>query len=66
MKDKIDTILFFLFQHMPQKLIPSAVMDWMIQYVTRRNEKLKQDIVKIQWNKAMLERDLERLKNTKE
>ena len=66
MKDKIDTILFFLFQHMPKKLIPSVVMNWMIQYVTKRNEELKQDIVKTQWNKAMLERDLERLKNTKE
>ena len=61
-----DKILFFLFQHIPQKLIPASVMDWMIQYVTRRNEELKQDIVKTQWNKAMLERDLERLKNTKE
>lgn len=66
MRDKIDKILFFLFQHISQKLIPSAVMDWMIQYVTKRNEELKQDIVKTQWNKAMLERDLERLKNTKE
>lgn len=66
MRDKIDKILFFLFQHIPQKLIPTSVMDWMIQYVTRRNEELKQDIVKTQWNKAMLERDLERLKNTKE
>ena len=66
MRDKIDKILFFLLQQIPQKLIPSAVMDWMIQYVTKRNEELKQDIVKTQWNKAMLERDLERLKNTKE
>ena len=61
-----DKILFFLFHHIPQKLIPASVMDWMIQYVTRRNEELKQDIVKTQWNKAMLERDLKRLKHTKE
>lgn len=66
MRNKFDKILFFLFQHIPQKLIPSAVMDWMIQYVTKRNEELKQDIVKTQWNKVMLECDLERLKNTKE
>ena len=41
MRDKIDKILFFLFQHLPQKLIPSAVMNWMIQYVTRRNVGIK-------------------------
>lgn len=66
MRNKFDKILFFIFQHIPQKLIPTSVMDWMIQYVTKRNEELKQDIVKTQWNKAMLERDLKRLKNTKE
>lgn len=66
MRNKFDKILFFIFQNIPQKLIPTSVMDWMIQYVTKRNEELKQDIVKTQWNKVMLERDLERLKNTKE
>lgn len=66
MRNTFDKIFFFIFQHTPQKLIPTAVMEWMIQYITKRNEELKQDIVKTQWNKVMLERDLERLKNIKE
>lgn len=47
--------MFSILQKLPEKMIPSFLMDWLDRYLTKRLDQLKQDNIKLTWQNMYLE-----------
>lgn len=50
-----EDLLFKLIMKLPEKFIPSALMEWLDRYTTKRINQLKQQNIKNTWRNIHLE-----------
>ena len=55
-KDKSEDLMFSIITKVPERMIPSPVMQWLTAYLDRRTQELQQEIVRKQWQKVYLEK----------
>lgn len=56
LKSKLEDITFSVIQHLP--IVPSFLMNWADDYLSRRITELEHETVRQQWDKASLEKTL--------
>lgn len=52
---KLEDLLFSIIQKLPERFIPSPLMNWLSQYLDRRIAKLKQESIKMTWQNMYLQ-----------
>ena len=52
---KAEDLLFTIIQKLPEKLIPSPLMDWLEKYLDKRISELKQETIKMTWQNMYLQ-----------
>ena len=55
-KSKSEDIVFSVIQHLP--IVPSFLMNWANDYLSRRIVESEHETVRQQWNKASLEKSV--------
>lgn len=55
-KSKSEDIVFSVIQHLP--IVPSFLMNWANDYLSRRIAELEHETIRQQWDKASLEKTL--------
>lgn len=58
---KSEDILFSIIQKLPDKLIPSALMNWMERYTDKRIAELNQQIIRDRWHTIELEKAVNKI-----
>lgn len=61
--DNLENFLFWIIQKLPENLIPAALINWTDQYLDKRIQYLKQDILHQNWNKAHLDQALKEIRS---
>lgn len=61
--ERLEDMMFSIMQHIPQKIIPSRLMNWFNRYTDKRIEQLKQEAVKMSWQNLYLQNSLTELIN---
>lgn len=61
--DNLECFLFRIIQKLPENLIPAALINWTDQYLDKRIQYLKQDILHQNWNKAHLDQALKEIRS---
>ena len=56
LKSKLEDITFSVIQHLP--VVPSFLMNWADNYLSRRIAELEHETVRQQWDKASLNKTL--------
>lgn len=56
LKSKLEDITFSVIQHLP--IVPSFLMNWADDYLSRRITELEHETVRQQWDKVSLEKTL--------
>ena len=59
-------MLFSIIQMLPEKLIPSPLMNWLDQYTTKRISQLQQQIIKQRWQQDTLEKAVDEIRIKKQ
>lgn len=54
-RNKSEDLFFFIIQKIPERIIPSFVMEWLDRYTDRRINQLKQQQIKATWQKMYLQ-----------
>lgn len=62
-KDKSEDLMFSIITKIPERMIPSPVMQWLTAYLDRRTQELQQEIIRQQWQKAYLEKAVAEIHN---
>ncbi len=60
---KSEDILFSIISKLPERFIPSAIMNWLAQYLDKRINELKQESVKMTWRNMYLQDAVDHIKN---
>ena len=55
-------MLFSIISKLPERFIPSPLMNWLDQYTTKRISRLQQQIIKHRWQQNTLERAVEEIR----
>lgn len=61
--DNLEDFLFWIIQKLPENLIPAALINWSDQYLDKRIQHLKQEILHQNWNKAHLDQALKEIRS---
>ena len=61
--DNLENFLFWIIQKLPENLIPAALINWSDQYLDKRIQHLKQEILHQNWNKAHLDQALKEIRS---
>ena len=61
--DNLENFLFWIIQNLPENLIPAALINWTDQYLDKRIQYLKQEILHQNWNKAHLDQALKEIRS---
>lgn len=59
---KIEDTLFTIFGKIPEKLIPSFLMDWIDKYTYKRLQKLKQAAIQLEWKRVYMQKAVQEMK----
>lgn len=54
-RNKSEDLLFSIIQKMPERFIPSFIMEWLDRYMNRRINELKHQQIKASWQKMHLQ-----------
>ena len=57
-KDKSEDLMFSIITKVPERFIPSPLMQWLTTYLDKRTQELQQEIIRQQWQKVYLEKAL--------
>lgn len=60
---KSEDLLFTIIQKLPEKLIPSPLMNWLNRYTTKRISQLQQQIIKQRWQRDTFEKAVEDIRS---
>ena len=60
---KLEDILFSIIEKLPEKLIPSALMNWLERYLDKRIRELKQQTIKQTWQNMYLQEAVDNIHN---
>jgi cell division protein FtsB len=58
-KSKSEDIVFSVIRHLP--IVPSFLMNWANDYLSRRIAELEHETIRQQWDKASLEKTLSKI-----
>lgn len=61
-KSKAEDILFSIIGLLPEKLIPSCVLEWVSRYIDKRMAELQKEQTQANWKKVYTEKAVEELK----
>lgn len=61
--DNLENFLFWIIQKLPENLIPAALINWSDQYLDKRIQHLKQEILHQNWNKSHLDQALKEIRS---
>lgn len=61
MRSKAEDFIFVAFQKMPEKFIPSFIMQWMGKYTEKRLAELQSQLIKSHWTTAELEKAVQQI-----
>ncbi len=53
---RLEDILFSIIQKLPERFIPSILMDWMEQYLNNHINQLQQETIKQNWKNVYLQK----------
>lgn len=53
---RLEDLLFSIIRHIPEKMIPAFLMNWMERYTSKRIAELKQQIIRNRWRTIELEK----------
>ena len=59
----MEDILFSIIQKLPEKLIPSPLMNWLDRYLDKRISELKQQTIKQTWKNMYLQEAVEDIRS---
>lgn len=62
-KDKSKDIMFSFVSKIPERMIPSPIIQWLTTYLDRRTQELQQEIILQQWQKVYLEKAVSEIQN---
>jgi len=62
LNSKAEDLLFFIIQKLPERFIPSFLMQWLSNYVEKRTMKLQQEIIHQKWEQVTLEKALQEIR----
>ncbi len=60
-QSKLEDILFSIIQKTPEPIIPSFLMNWIDNYLTKRTQRLQQELIHQQWQQIHLEKAVEEI-----
>ena len=55
LQSKFEDILFSIIQKLPERFIPSPLMNWLNRYLDKRIAQLKQESIKMTWQNMYLQ-----------
>ena len=61
--NRLEDLMFFIIQKLPEKMIPHSVMNWMEHYTNKRLSELKQQIIRNRWHTIELEKVVNNIHN---
>ncbi len=61
---KSEDILFSIISKLPERFVPSAIMNWLAQYLDKRINELKQQSIKMTWKNMYLQNAVDDIKNS--
>ena len=61
--NKLEDLLFKMILKLPDRFIPSALMDWLDRYTTKRINQLKHQNVKQTWRNLYLQQAVDEISN---
>lgn len=64
-RNKSEDLLFSIIQKIPERFIPSFVMEWLDRYTDRRINELKYQQIKATWQKMYLEKAVKQIQKDK-
>lgn len=59
--NRSEDFFFWIFQKLPEKLIPAVLMNWADCYLDKRIQQLKQETIRQNWDKAHLNQTLKEI-----
>ena len=62
-KDKSEDLMFSIITKLPERFIPSPLMQWLTAYLDRSTQELQQEIIRQQWQKVYLEKAVAEIHN---
>jgi hypothetical protein len=63
---RLEDLLFSIIQKLPEKLIPSSIMNWLSRYLDKRINALKQRSIKMNWQNMYLQEAVDDIHNKKQ
>ncbi len=54
--------MFTIFGKIPEKLIPSFLMDWMNKYTDKHLQELKQATIQLEWKRVYMQKAVQEMK----
>lgn len=63
LQSKSEDIMFDVITKVPERFIPSPLMQWLTTYLDRRTQELQQEIIRQQWQKVYLEKAVSEIHN---
>lgn len=64
-RNKSEDLLFSIIQKIPERFIPSFIMEWLDRYTDRRINQLKQEQIKATWKKMYLQDAVNQIRKDK-
>ena len=61
--DKLEDFLFWILQKIPERFIPSALINWADRYLDKRIHQLKQETIRQNWNQIYLNQALKEIRS---
>ena len=61
--NRLEDFLFWILQKIPERFIPSALINWADRYLDKRIHQLKQETIRQNWNKAYLDQALKEIRS---
>lgn len=61
--NKLEDLMFTVFQKTPERLIPPFLMKWMDNYTKRRLYELEQAVIRQRWKKIQLEKAAQEIRS---
>ena len=61
--DRLEDLIFAIIQKIPEKDIPSFLMNWMEHYTNKRLSELQSQIIRKRWQTIELEKAIDKIHN---
>lgn len=60
---RLEDIMFSIIQKLPERFIPSPLMNWLDRYLDKRISELKQESIKMTWRNMYLQEAIDNINN---